>query len=194
MVSTIPIPTEPVLRLSVAQYHAMIETGILTEDDPVELINGWLIEKMPKNPRHRAVTKLVRTLLESVISDDYYVDSQEPITLSDSELEPDVMIIRGGTRDYLNTHPQAKDIILVVEVSDTTLVRDQTLKKNLYARHGISNYWIINLINQQLEIYTDLNIENFVYDKQLIYSVNDPVEITVTNDIKASFNVSDILA
>lgn len=194
MVSTIPIPTEPVLRLSVAQYHAMIETGILTEDDPVELINGWLIEKMPKNPRHRAVTKLVRTLLESVISDDYYVDSQEPITLSDSESEPDVMIIRGNTRDYLNTHPQAKDIILVVEVSDTTLVRDQTLKKNLYARHGISNYWIINLINQQLEIYTDLNIENFVYDKQLIYSVNDPVEITVTNDIKASFNVSDILA
>jgi Putative restriction endonuclease len=105
MVGTLTIPTEPILKLSVVQYHAMIQAGILTDEDQVELINGWLMEKMPKNPRHHAVTKLVRTLLEFHLVEGYYVDYQEPITLSDSEPEPDVMIIRGSTTNYLETHP-----------------------------------------------------------------------------------------
>jgi Uma2 family endonuclease len=131
------VPTEPVWRFSVEQYHQMICQSILTEDDPVELLEGWLTLKMPKNPPHRVATKLTRNILEKLVPNGWYVDTQEPITLDKSEPEPDIVIVRGDTRDYLDRHPGAKDIALVVEVSDSTLERDRTLKKRIYARANI---------------------------------------------------------
>ena len=82
------VPPEPVWRFSVEQYHEMIRTAILTADDQVELLEGWLIHKMPKNPPHRIATKLIQQALDAVIPSGWYVDSQEPITLEDSEPEP----------------------------------------------------------------------------------------------------------
>lgn len=155
------IPSELIWRLNVQQYHAMIQAGILTDDDPVELLEGWLVFKMPKNPAHRAATNLVRVALESVLTAGWYVDSQEPITLEDSEPEPDVAIIRGDTRQYLNSHPTAADIALVVEVSDTTLQRDRTIKKRTYARAGIPIYWIVNLVDLQIEVYSEPGSEDY---------------------------------
>ncbi len=114
------VPPEPFWRLSVEQYRQIIRAGILTKDDPIELLEGWLIQKMPKNPRHRAATKLTRDALEAIVPRGWYVDSQEPITLSDSEPEPDVIIVRGDTRDYLDRHPGVADLGLVVEIADST--------------------------------------------------------------------------
>ena len=151
------VPLDPIWRLRVDQYHEMIRTGILTSDDQVELLEGWLIPKMPKNPPHRIVTKLTRNALEKIIPDGYYVDSQEPITLPDSEPEPDVVIVRGTTRDYQESHPEAEDVMLVVEVSDSTLERDRGVKKRSYARAGIQCYWIINLVDDTCEVYTNPN-------------------------------------
>jgi hypothetical protein len=76
---TLAVPTEPVWRFSVPQYHQMIRLGILTEDDPVELLEGWIIHKMPKNPPHRAATKLTRNALEEIVPEGWYVDAQEPL-------------------------------------------------------------------------------------------------------------------
>lgn len=84
---------------------------------------------MPKNPPHRAATKLTRNALEAIVPSGWYVDAQEPITLEDSEPEPDVVIVRGNTRDYLARHPGSQDLALVVEISDSTLERDRTSKK-----------------------------------------------------------------
>ena len=191
MVSTFPVPTEPILRLSVAQYHDMIRAGILTEDDPVELINGWLIEKMPKNPRHRAATKLLRTLLESSIPTGYYVDSQEPITLSDSEPEPDVMIIQGDTRDYLEHHPQAENVVLIAEVSDSTLSRDRQLKKELYARHSIPHYWILNLVDNQLEIFSRPSASS--YEIEQILQPEDELQLSLYPNLEIAFPIQQVL-
>jgi len=80
VVKSVAVPTDPIWRLSVEQYHAMIQAGILTEDDPVELLEGWLVTKMPKNPAHRVATRLIRQALEARISADWYVDTQEPIS------------------------------------------------------------------------------------------------------------------
>lgn len=145
---------EPHWRLSVAQYHRMIAAGILTSDDPIELLNGWLIQKMTKNPPHRIATRLVREALEAVIPKDWYVETQEPITLTDSEPEPDVAIIRGNTRDYQDCHPGPENVGLIVEVADSTLDRDRTIKQIVYANAGIDTYWIVNLVDCQLEVYT----------------------------------------
>lgn len=148
------VPQDLIWRLSVEQYHEMIRAGILTTDDRVELLEGWLIAKMPKKPPHRIATRLTQRTLETFIPAGWYVDAQEPITLADSEPEPDITIVRGATEHYLERHPGPPDVALVVEIADSTLVRDRGLKKRLYAQAGIPVYWIINLVENQLEVYT----------------------------------------
>lgn len=153
------IPEDAVMRFSVARYHEMVRAGLLTTDDQVELLEGLLITKMPKSPRHRMVTRLVRSALEAIIPTGWYVDSQEPITLGESEPEPDAVIVRGETRDFSDRHPEPDDLALVVEVSDSTLDRDRGLKRDLYARAGITTYWILNLVDNQVEVHTCPNGE-----------------------------------
>jgi Uma2 family endonuclease len=157
--SVAAIPNDLIWRLSIEQYHAIIQAGILTDDDSVELLEGWLVFKMPKTPPHRATTRLVRTALENILPAGWYVDSQEPITLSNSEPEPDIVVVRRDTRQYLDRHPGAEDIALIIEVSDTTLQRDRTVKKRIYARAGISIYWIVNLVEEQVEVYSQPLVE-----------------------------------
>ncbi|GAA6618703.1 Uma2 family endonuclease [Scytonema sp. NUACC26] len=184
------VPTEPIWRFSIEQYHQMICQGILTEDDPVELLEGWLIPKMPKNPPHRVATKLTRNILEKLVPDGWYVDTQEPITLDNSEPEPDVVIVRGDTRDYLDRHPGAKDIALVVEVSDSTLERDKlgtacasrrTLKKRIYARANIPVYWIVNLVEQQVEVYTEPTnlLQEPTYQQRHDYQITETIPLVI---------------
>jgi Uma2 family endonuclease len=149
------IPTMPIYRLSVAQYHAMAEHGILSEDDPVELLEGWLVQRMRKSPPHTFVTRLVRRALERDFPGGWYVNSHEPVTTTDSEPEPDVLVVRGDPRDFRDRHPGPKEVAMVVEVADTTLRTDQGTKKRVYARAGIPVYWVANLIERKFVVYTD---------------------------------------
>jgi Uma2 family endonuclease len=122
------VPSEPIHRLTVQQYRAMGRTGILTSEDRVELLEGWLVEKMTKNPPHRIATRRARVALERVVPAGWYVDTHEPITTADSEPEPDVAVIRGRTEDYPDRNPGADHVALIVEVADATLVRDRHVK------------------------------------------------------------------
>ena len=148
------MPPEPVCRLSVSQYHEMITAGILTQDDPVELLEGWLVPKMVKNPPHSTARHRTTKALEQILSSGWHVRSQEPITASDSEPEPDVAIVRGDPGQYELSHPRPQDVALVVEVADASLNRDRSLKKQVYARAGIPVYWIVNLRERRIEVYT----------------------------------------
>ena len=179
--SVAAIPNDLILRLSIEQYHAIIQAGILTDDDSVELLEGWLVFKMPKNPPHRVTTRLVRTALENILPPGWYVDSQEPITLSNSEPEPDIVVVRGDTRQYLDRHPGAEDIALIIEVSDTTLQRDRTVKKRIYARAGISIYWIVNLVEEQVEVYSQplVEVEQPDYSQRLDFGRSAVIPIII---------------
>ncbi|BAZ15977.1 hypothetical protein NIES4071_78500 [Calothrix sp. NIES-4071] len=194
--TTAPIPTEPIWRFSVFAYHEMIRLGILTSDDPVELLEGWIIEKMPKNPPHRVANKLVRDALEQIVPIGWYVDAQEPITLEDSEPEPDVVIVRGTTRDYTERHPGSEDLALVVEVADSTLERDRSYKKRIYARAGIPIYWIVNLIEQQIEVYTepDISGDEATYKWRRGYDLSSLLSVIIEGCEVGRLNVGDLLA
>jgi Uma2 family endonuclease len=149
------IPTEPIYRLSVAQYHAMAKHGILDDDAPVELLEGWLVQKMTKHRPHSIVTRRVRQALERLLPAGWYVDSQEPITTVESEPEPDVLVARAEAADDPERHPGPQAVALVVEVADTSLRRDRGTKQRIYARAGIPVYWIANLQERRFEVYTD---------------------------------------
>lgn len=193
--SVAAIPNDLIWRLSIEQYHAIIQAGILTDDDSVELLEGWLVFKMPKNPPHRATTRLVRTALENILPAGWYVDSQEPITLSNSEPEPDIVVVRGDTRQYLDRHPGAEDIALIIEVSDTTLQRDRTVKKRIYARAGISLYWIVNLVEQQVEVYSQplVEVEQPDYSQRLDFGRSAVIPIIIEGREIATIAVNYLL-
>lgn len=176
------IPTEPIYRLSVAQYHAMADHGILDENDPVELLEGWLVQKMTKRPPHILVTLLVRQALERLFDEGWYVNSQEPITTPESEPEPDVFVVRGSPRNFQSRHPLAEETILIVEVADSTLRIDQGTKKRLYARAGIPIYWIANLPDGRFEVYTDPNGSASAPDYRQRWDYGPDDEIPVMSD------------
>ncbi|WP_445171696.1 Uma2 family endonuclease [Microcoleus sp.] len=193
--SVAAIPNDLIWRLSIEQYHAIIQAGILTDDDSVELLEGWLVFKMPKNPPHRATTRLVRTALENILSAGWYVDSQEPITLSNSEPEPDIVVVRGNTRQYLDRHPGAEDIALIIEVSDTTLQRDRTVKKRIYARAGISIYWIVNLVEEQVKVYSQplVEVEQPDYSQRLDFGRSAVIPIIIEGIETGAIAVNSLL-
>ncbi|MCB9434790.1 MAG: Uma2 family endonuclease [Ardenticatenaceae bacterium] len=190
------IPIDDLWQVTVAQYHAMIQSGALTEDNSIELLQGWLVQKMPKKPRHSTITRIIRKHLAKLLPSGWYVDSQEPLTTSDSEPEPDVMIVRGNETDYLYQHPGPEDVALVVEVSDATLNRDQTLKKQLYAAAAIPVYWIINLPDNQVEVYYHpfLGSTGPDYRQRQTYRQSEFVPVWIGSETVGEISVAQIFA
>jgi Uma2 family endonuclease len=140
-------------RISVDKYHEMIHQGILTANDRMELLDGILVSKMRTTPPHALATELFREALDRILPEGWHVENQMPVTLTTSEPEPDGMVVRGKPRDYRDRHPSAEDVALVVEVADATLLTDRALKKAIYAQAGIAEYWIVNLVDRQVEVY-----------------------------------------
>lgn len=111
------------------------------------------------------------------------MDSQEPITLTDSEPEPDAVVVRGNTRQYLDRHPEAGDVALVIEVSDTTLQQDRTTKKRAYARAGIPVYGIVNLSESQIELYTQPSQVQAEYLGRRDYGIAENLSIVLDGEV-----------
>ena len=149
------LPPAPIRRFTVDEYHRMIQAGVLTEDDPVELLDGWIVLKFPSAPPHDVTIDLVADALRSRIPDGWRVRIRSPITTLDSELEPDLTVVRGPVRRYLGEHPTPQDVALVVEVSGSSLQYDREVKGPAYARAGITAYWIANLIDARIDVYSD---------------------------------------
>jgi Uma2 family endonuclease len=189
------VPDVPIYRLSVEQYQAMIDAGILAEDDPVELLEGWLVQKMTKNPPHMVATGLLLDLFPRILPAGWFLTMQDPITLADSLPEPDAAVIRGARRDYLERHPSAADVAFIVEVADTTLDQDQNFKKRLYARAGIPVYWIANLVERKVEVYTDPTgpADEPDYRKRKDYRPAEEIPIELNGQQVGRIPVRDVL-
>ncbi|HZW33154.1 MAG TPA: Uma2 family endonuclease [Isosphaeraceae bacterium] len=145
-------------RVTLEQYEAMVDTGIFTGRDRVHLINGFLAAKMTENDPHATADLLCGDELERVIPPGWHVRPGKPIRIPspgrDSKPEPDRSVARGHVRDYSRRSPGPADIALVVEVSDTSLSDDRN-QAEIYGRAGIPFYWIINLIDGQVEVYSN---------------------------------------
>jgi len=167
----------PDFRWSLERYHAAIEAGILTEYDKVELLFGKLVPTSPVGIAHgKVVKKMNRLFINRFPEESYTVGVQDPITLTDdSEPEPDLFIAKGDLESY-DHHPYLEDLLLVVEVSDSTLARDRGAKQFSYAIAGIEEYWIINVYEKQVERFTHPVPERATYETKEVFKSGETFE------------------
>jgi Uma2 family endonuclease len=188
------LPPLPAYRFTVKQYHHMIETGVLTKNDRVELLEGLILPKMVHNPPHDCTLLLVQTELLARVPTDWVVRIQSAITTKESEPEPDVVVARGPARRYKKSHPHPKDIALLVEVADTTLAYDRSFKARLYAQARIQIYWIINIVESKLEVYSQPKAgKSPAYRQQQEYGLKDVVPLILAGQQIGTISVRDLL-
>ncbi len=158
-------------RFTVEEYHRMAESGILTEDDKVELIHGEIIAMSPIGIRHMSCVNRLNMLLTSLFTGEAIVSVQNPVKINhDSEPEPDLVLLRHENDFYARRAPTVEDVLLIIEVADSTLRYDQKVKLPLYAQAGVREVWIVNLEKEQVEVYTQ---EGKNYRQQKNYKKDD---------------------
>jgi Uma2 family endonuclease len=142
-------------RFTVEEYHKMAEAGILHEADRVELIEGEILQLSPIGNRHSTCVRRLVAFMTRAVGDTAIVDVQNPVRLpNDTEPQPDLALLKPRDDFYATAHPGPDDVLLLVEVSDTTIQYDRGEKLGLYARVGIPEYWIVDLTSDRLEVYS----------------------------------------
>jgi Uma2 family endonuclease len=185
----------PIYRLTVKRYHEMIRAGIIDEDEPVELLEGCLVQKMGRNPLHDGSIQAANRLINRQLPPGWDTRIQSDITTGDSEPEPDIAVVRGDERTYFARHPEPQDIGLLVEAAETSLERDRVDKGRIYARARIACYWIINLIESHVEVYTDPtgSDPNPHYRHREDYGIGSAVPVVLDGQTLGTIPVRELL-
>jgi Uma2 family endonuclease len=155
-------------RFNLADYHRMGEAGILSEDDRVELIDGEIIEMTPIGSPHGGRVKRLVYLLTQAVGPHAIVAAQDPVILDDrSEPEPDLALLRPRADFYTESHPRPTDVLLLIEVADTSLQKDRQVKVPLYARHGIPETWIVDTEHQRVLRFAGLRDGTYQTEEEI---------------------------
>lgn len=174
-------------RWTKAEYHKMAELGMF-EGKRTEFLEGEIIEMPTMNSPHATGLTLTDNVLRTVFSSGFVIRNQMPLNFGDDfEAVPDIVVVKGNARDYLENHPAAAD--LVVEISDTTLNYDRSRKASLYAKFGIQDYWILNLKNQTLEVYRhpskdENSFYGFSFEDKMTFGADEEVSPLAAPDAK----------
>lgn len=156
-------------RFTVKEYHRMAEARIFTEDDRVELIDGEIVQTTPIGSPHAGCVNRLNRLFTSTLGDRAVVAIQNPIALgSHSEPQSDLVVLRPRADFYAGGHPEPGDVWLLVEVADTTLAFDRTVKGPLYARAGIPEVWLVDIAGQAVEVHRRPSGGRYVETERLI--------------------------
>jgi Uma2 family endonuclease len=169
---------------TVSDYQKMGEIGILSEKR-VELLAGEIVNMSPVGKLHAAHVKHLAKLFWKIVGEKMVISVQDPIVVSDtSQPEPDLALLKWDERSYADQLPKSEDVILLVEVADTTLEKDQKLKLSIYAQAGIPEYWIINLVDNTLEQYT--GPKGDLYGLRQIYRKEDTLQHALLGEVQIS--------
>ena len=187
------LPYEP-MRITVEDYHDLIDKGAFAQNERCELLEGVVVERITKNPPHVVANRRCEMLVTRRLPPGWHVRSQDPLTMANSEPEPDLAIVRGQMEDYAARHPSGTDVALVVEVSDTSLVTDR-YEAEIYAAAGIPCYWIMNLPERVVEVYTSPAIagEKAAYSDVRRCANDDEISIWLDGQEVARLKASELL-
>lgn len=158
----------------------MIEMGFFAEDERVELIGGVLHRMSPRGPRHGGSLKRLLGAFIEQLGSQVEFSVQDPITVPSvaSEPEPDLVLAKPRESGYFDRHPLPEEVLLLVEVADSSLEEDRRVKLPLYAAAGIEDYWIVNLVNNQVEVYREpevLEDGTAIYHQQTVHKAGDTI-------------------
>lgn len=174
-------------RFNLGEYHRLAELGFFAENNRVELICGEIVQIAAKGTTHSVCSTRLERELFKLLKERATLRGQEPVIISeDSEPEPDLAITRNRLDDYLSAHPSPADVLLLVEIADSSLSYDQKVKLPLYAQAGIVDFWIFNLQENCLEAYSEpyQNLQgNFGYRRKLIFLPNESVNLPCFADL-----------
>jgi Uma2 family endonuclease len=182
-------------RLTVDQYHRMIAANTFTEDDRVELLGGYLVNKMPQNTPHSSTLDRLAEDVRGLVPAGWRVRVQLPVTLAESEPEPDAAVVRGDRRAFDTRHPGPEDFGVVIEVADSSLADDRRVKGLYYAEAGIPVYWVVNIPDRQVEVYADPNPAATPpgYRTRTDYRPGDAVPVVLDGQPVGSVPVADLI-
>jgi Uma2 family endonuclease len=182
-------------RFTVAEYHRLIRADFFTTDDRVELIDGYLVNKMPQNDPHASTVQRLTEDLVRLAPQGWRVRIQLPITLATSEPEPDGAVVRGDRRSFDHRQPGRDDFGVVVEVADSPLAFDRGPKAALYAAAGIPVYWVVNVADGQVEVYTgpDTAVSPPAYGSRIDYHPGQNVPLVLDGQTVAHIPAADLL-
>ena len=149
-------------RFRVDDFRKMTEAGILPEESGWEIIDGYLIDKMTIGSKHAGTVKRLNRKLTNLPGDLVIVSVQDPIQIDEYNApEPDIALLKPREDFYAASHPTPEDVLLLIEVSDSTIEYDREIKKNIYAQAGIAEFWLVNLQENTVEIYSQPKNGNF---------------------------------
>jgi hypothetical protein len=181
-----------VRQFTVAEYDQMVQAGVFTTNSRVELLEGWIVNKMSQNPPHRGTVSRVNRWLGRVLPMAWTLNCQCPITLSESEPEPDITIAHGEESVYDGRHPNPKDIRVLMEVGDSTVMSDRRYKGELYAKEKIAEFWLIDLVERKIEVHT--KPRGGKYQKKIVYAENENVPLILDGVKIADIPVTELMA
>jgi Uma2 family endonuclease len=181
-------------RFTVKQFLKMVDDGIFPASAKVELLDGLIFHKMTQNPPHSVACQLAGRLLQQLLPQGWHLRDQKPLSLPGSLPEPDLAIVRGSERQYAEHHPRAQDVGLVIEIADTTLIEDREFKSRLYARARLPLYWIINIPDSQVEVYTQPRAgKEPSYRQSRVYLVEEVFPVMLEGREIGRLTVRDVL-
>lgn len=136
------------------EYRRMIDIGVLSESEHCELLEGHLVVPTPRGPPHDGTHGLLEDEVDRLMPAGWQARSRLGLTLEDSQPEPDIAVVREDPEGYYHRHPNAADVAVLMEVADSSLESDRVDKGRIYARAGVAEYWIVNVPDRQIEVYT----------------------------------------
>lgn len=200
-VVTLHVPM--IQRLNVRQFHQMVELGVLREGEPIELIDGLLVrpdrseeggDPMVHGPRHALAISRLQRLSPRFSELGCHLRCQLPVTLSDLlEPEPDAAVVRGEPEDYPDRHPGPADTVAAIEIADSSLSYDRATKQQIYASAGIGLYWIVNIPDRTIEVYSSPVAGEGRYRQRTEFRVNDIIALEIGAGRRLEVAVAEIL-
>jgi Uma2 family endonuclease len=179
-------------RMTLEQYESLIASGFFTERDDVHLIDGYVVNRMAESPLHGAILETVRIAIGAILLAGWHPRSEKGVRIPSqtSIPRPDLAVVRGVPRDYLTHYPNAADVALVAEVSVSSLDKDRALA-DIYAKAGIPVYWLINVDDGQVEVYSDPGPNG--YQSHEVLAPGHVLSVVIDGVEVGEIPVSDIL-
>ena len=164
-------------RLSVESYHHLGDIGLLSTD--VELLDGYIIKKMPKSPLHRLIVRRLFDLLIALLPAGFTVNKEDPLTTISSEPEPDISVVRGGSEDYAQRHPATAELVIEVAVNSEEI---DLRKAPIYAEAGVKEYWIVEPAAKQVIVFR--SPKGRVYEQRTVCDAAQVVTCAALPDVR----------